>query len=51
MSLSDVATKSGIDKSRLSKLESDPHPNPTLNTLARIAEAIGVKLAIRIVAA
>jgi len=51
LSLSDVATRSGIDKSRLSKLENDPHPNPTLNTLARLAHAIGVKLSIRITAA
>ena len=51
LSLADVAARSGIDKSRLSKLENDPHPNPTLNTLTRIANAIGVRLSIRITAA
>ncbi len=51
LSLAEVARRSGIDKSRLSKLESDPHPNPTLGTLSRIAEAVGVKLTIRIDAA
>ena len=51
LSLADVSEHSGIDKSRLSKLENDPHPNPTLNTLSRIAEAIGVRITIDVVAA
>ena len=46
LSLADVAERSGIDKSRLSKLENAAYPNPTLDTLARIASAIGVKLTI-----
>ena len=50
-SLTDIADKSGIDKSRLSKLENDPHPNPTLNTLSRIAGAIGVRITIGVEAA
>jgi len=48
LSLADVAARSGIDKSRLSKLENDPYPNMTFLTLMRIAEAIGVKLTIGI---
>jgi len=48
LSLSEVAARSGIDKSYLSKLENDPAPNPTLGTLLRIARAIGVKLTIGI---
>lgn len=48
LSLSQVAERSGIDRSRLSKLESDPHPNPTLATLTRIARAIGVELTIAV---
>lgn len=51
MSLGDVADRSGIDKSRLSKLENEPQANPTLTTLTRIAEAIGVRLSIRVDAA
>ena len=51
LSLADVAERCGIDKSRLSKLERDPQSNPTLATLARIAEAIGVKLTIHVNAA
>jgi DNA-binding phage protein len=48
LSLGDVAERSGIDKSRLSKLENDPRSNPTLATLTRIASAIGVKLSIHV---
>jgi len=46
LSLSDVAARSGIDRSQLSRLENDPHPNPTLSTLNRLAHAIGVELLI-----
>ena len=46
LSLADVAERSRIDKSRLSKLEKAAYPNPTLDTLAPIARAIGVRLTI-----
>lgn len=46
MSLAEVAAASGIDKSRLSKLENNPQPNPTMQTLLRIARALGVELTI-----
>ena len=48
LSLGEVARRTGIDKSRLSKLENDVRSNPTLGTLTRIAEAIGVRLAIQV---
>lgn len=48
LSLADVAERSGIDRSRLSRLENDPRSNPTLATLTRVAGAIGVKLAIQV---
>jgi len=48
LSLGDVAKRSGIDISRLSKLENDPRSNPTLSTLTRIASAIGVKVSIHV---
>lgn len=48
LSLGEVARRTGMDKSRLSKLENDALSNPTLATLTRIAEAIGVKLAIQL---
>jgi DNA-binding XRE family transcriptional regulator len=41
LSLTDVANRSGIDKSSLSRLENGFYPNPTVNTLARYARAIG----------
>jgi DNA-binding XRE family transcriptional regulator len=41
LSLTDVADRSGIDKAALSRLENGFYPNPTINTLARYAKAIG----------
>lgn len=51
LTLTEVAERSGIDKANLSRLENDPQPNPTLDTLSRIAQAIGVKLTIAVVSA
>jgi len=48
LSLGDVAKRSGIDISLLSKLENDPCSNPTLSTLTRIASAIGVKVSVHV---
>lgn len=48
VSLSDLAARSGIDKSWLSKLENDPDANPTLNTIARIAQALGTTIELRL---
>ncbi len=44
LSLADVAERSGIDKASLSRLENGWYPNPTINTLARYARAIGKRL-------
>lgn len=44
LSLSDVSSRCNIDKARLSRLENDPDANPTIDTLGRIAQAIGVEL-------
>lgn len=41
LSLTDVANRSGIDKASLSRLENGFYSNPTINTLARYARAIG----------
>lgn len=41
LSLNDVADRSGIAKANLSRLENDPHPNPTVDTLLRYAQALG----------
>ena len=48
LSLADVGEQSGIGKANLSRLENDPTPNPTLDTLLRYAEAVGVELRIRL---
>ena len=42
--LSDLAERAGIDKANLSRLENDINANPTLETLVRIARAIGGEL-------
>jgi transcriptional regulator with XRE-family HTH domain len=44
LSLADVAERSGIDKAALSRLENGVHDNPTVETLARYAAALGKKL-------
>ncbi len=49
LSLTDVQRMSGIDRARLSRLESDPHANPTIETLNRIAQALGVEVRVAIV--
>ena len=49
LSLTDVQRLSGIDRARLSRLESDPHANPTIETLNRIAHALGVEVRVAIV--
>ncbi|MGC8553273.1 MAG: helix-turn-helix domain-containing protein [Phycisphaerae bacterium] len=49
LSLMELSRRSGIDRARLSRLESDAHANPTLNTVNCIASALGVELRIAIV--
>src|SRR5437773_3379949 len=41
LTLADVSKRSGIDQAALSKLETGAHGNPTLDTLYRIAIALG----------
>ncbi len=41
LSLADVAEHAKIDKAALSRLENGQHLNPTVNTLARYARALG----------
>lgn len=41
LSLAEVGERSGIGKANLSRLENDPDPNPTLDTIMRYAEALG----------
>jgi len=49
VSLAELHRISGIDRARLSRLESDPSANPTIETLDRIAHALGAELRICVV--
>ncbi len=46
LSLADVGEKTGLSKSAISKLENNEDANPTVNTLSRYAEALGMTLAV-----
>jgi DNA-binding Xre family transcriptional regulator len=46
LSLADIKASTGIEKSNLSRLENDPHPNPTIDTLCRYADAVGKEIVI-----
>ena len=41
LSLADVAERTGMDRAAISRLENGHQPNPTLDTLARYAAALG----------
>jgi len=44
LSLADVAARSGMDRSAISRLENGVYVNPTLDTLYRYAEAIHAEI-------
>lgn len=46
LSLSDLNERTNIDRSTLSKLESNADANPTISTLMRYAEAMGKKVVV-----
>jgi DNA-binding XRE family transcriptional regulator len=46
LSLADVTERTGMDRSALSKLETGQRPNPTIETLARYAQAVGKRLVV-----
>jgi DNA-binding phage protein len=45
LSVSDVASRMGVDHAAVSRLESGKQPNPTVNTVMRYVEAIGLRVA------
>ena len=49
ISLAELRDRTGIARSALSRLENDPEANPTITTLARIAEALGKQIVIQLV--
>ena len=46
LSLADVTDRTGMDRSAISKLECGQRSNPTIDTLARYAEAVGKRLVV-----
>ena len=44
LGLADLAERSGLDRAAISRLESGKNPNPTFETLARYAAALGVRV-------
>ena len=46
LSLADIGERTGLSKSAISKLENNDDANPTVNTLAKYADALGMALAI-----
>ena len=46
LSLAEIGERSGIGKANLSRLENDPYPNPTVDTLLRYADALGCTIRI-----
>lgn len=48
MSLRALNERTGIDRGSLSKLEDNPDPNVTVNTLMKYAEAVGKTIAVQL---
>jgi DNA-binding Xre family transcriptional regulator len=48
LSLADLTELTGMDRSALSKLETGQRANPTVETLARYAEAVGKRLVVSV---
>jgi transcriptional regulator with XRE-family HTH domain len=46
LSLSELTTLTGMDRSALSKLETGQRPNPTIDTLIRYAQAVGKRIVV-----
>jgi hypothetical protein len=49
LTLEDIKARTGIEKGNLSRLENAAHPNPTVDTLIRYADAVGKELVIELV--
>ena len=46
LSLADIGERTGLSKSAISKLETNQDANPTVNTLTKYADALGMTLGI-----
>jgi transcriptional regulator with XRE-family HTH domain len=50
LTLADIAERTGMDKAVLSKLENGRHGIPTIPSLARYANAVGLQLSLTLTA-
>jgi DNA-binding XRE family transcriptional regulator len=48
LSLADIATRTGIDKSAISRIENGVADNPTIATLERLARSVGKRIVIEL---
>ena len=46
LSLADIGERTGLSKSAISRLENNEDANPTVNTLSKYAEALGMTLGV-----
>ncbi len=46
LSLAEISERTGISKSAISKLENNQEANPTINTLAKYADALQMELSV-----
>jgi transcriptional regulator with XRE-family HTH domain len=51
LSLADLSERTGIDRATLSKFENGVRGNPTLATMTRYAEALGLRIEVLLTAA
>jgi len=49
LSLAEMSTRTGVNRGALSRLENGVYPNPTINTLARYAAALGKRIVVTVV--
>lgn len=49
LSLADLSTKTGLDRAAISRLENGVQDNPTIGTLGRYANALGLRIMVTLV--
>ena len=49
LSLADVSERTGIDRAAICRLENGQHQNPTIGTLNRYADALGMRVSFQVV--
>lgn len=49
LSITDLAERTGMDRARISRLETGPIDSPTIATISRYAHALGKRVVVRLV--